>query len=488
MTRVALFARLLLFVGFCGSLVPRLASAEADPSGTLPPLGVEEVLESARAHYPMILAAEADRRAAEGLLRAARGGFDTRVKGEADLRPDGFYENYGGEASVEQPTTFWGARFFGGYRLGQGDFPSYDGARQTDEDGEFFGGVEVPLVRGGPIDAPRARLRQARLDLDRAGIDVFLQQIAVQLQATVAYWDWLAAELAVEVERGLLEVAELRQSRLEGRVSRGILPRIDLSDNERLIVDRRIRLRGAERDAEQAAIGLSLFFRDEFGDPVVASAHRTPPDGFPPEDQPDRYRLEQDIARVSEQHPLLASLRLEIDRASVELELARNQALPAIDLRVEGSRDEGSADPGLSTEGTISPNPRSETEIKALVRFEMPVQRRDALGRAEAARAKLQRLENRRRLAGDRLIADARRAMAGLAAAFDQTTAARRNLELALELQRAEERRLSLGSSNLIDVNIREIQAAEANRSLIDAQAKYFRAVAEYRAAVAVGS
>lgn len=45
-----------------------------------------------------------------------------------------------------------------------------------------------------------------------------------------------------------------------------------------------------------------------------------------------------------------------------------------------------------------------------------------------------------------------------------------------------------LGDRNLINANIRELHTAEGNRSLIEAQADYFQALAEYRAAVAVGS
>ena len=52
-------------------------------------------------------------------------------------------------------------------------------------------------------------------------------------------------------------------------------------------------------------------------------------------------------------------------------------------------------------------------------------------------------------------------------------------------LRDAENRRLALGLSNLIDVNIREIQAATAETALVDAQRAFFRATAEYAARIA---
>lgn len=101
-------------------------------------------------------------------------------------------------------------------------------------------------------------------------------------------------------------------------------------------------------------------------------------------------------------------------------------------------------------------------------------------------RAELARLDYEAGYARDQIETDIRRAMASIEAAYDQTQLARENLELSMRLQRAEERKLSLGSSNLIDVNIRELQTADASRALVFAQAAYFRAIARYEAAVAI--
>ncbi len=475
----------LVILALALTLVPGLAAAR-EATGTGPgALRLEEVLIAVDTAYPLLRAVEADRLAATGGLRSARGGFDTLLRADGDLRPAGFYENYAGGAAVEQATRLWGARFFAGYRVGRGTFPAYDGYRHTNSGGEVFGGMELPLLRGGSIDGPRARLAQAELDVSRADVEVTLQRIAFRREAALAYWGWLAAQLGVAVEERLLEVAEARQGQIAGRVTRGALPRVDLADNERLIVARRIRLREAERSAREAAIGLSLFLRDGDGNPVVVERERTPAD-FPAESEPDPAQATRDIERALEAHPLLTSLALETDRAEVDLALARNDTLPSIRLRLEGSRDGGSAEPGISSEGSISPDPRGETEAKVLLRFELPVQRREARGRALKAKAQLDRLSSEQRFARDRIAAEIQRAMANLEAAFAQTTESRRNLELARQLESAEERRRTLGTSNLINVNIRELQTAESNRALIRTQADYFRALARYRAAVAM--
>ncbi len=448
------------------------------------PLRLEEVLASVQAHFPLLRAAEAELAIARGARKEAEGAFDTRLGAAGDFRPLGYYENRSGGATFEQPTRLWGARFFGGYRIGRGDFPSYDGDRKTDAGGEIRGGVEIPLLRGGPTDEARVQLWQAEIDEELAGPQIALERIEVELEAASAYWRWVANGRSVVVTDRLLRVAEARQAQFEGRVARGALAPIDLVDNERLVVDRRIRLRGSERDLEQASIGLSLYWRDANGAPRVPGRDRIPPE-FPRELMVSDTRFEADVAQARERHPLVRRLAFERERVERERDLARNELLPALDLRIEGSKDYGDPSQGISSEGIVSSDPRGEAEFQALLRFEIPVQRREARGRLVQATARLSRIDNELRFARERIEAEVRQAMAGLAAAYAQTGEARRNLELALELQGAEERKLLLGTSNLINVNIREVQAAEAGLALIETQADFFRALAEYGAATA---
>jgi outer membrane protein TolC len=448
------------------------------------PLDLETVLVSADVHFPMLIAVGLERDVRSAELRSSRGDFDTRLNVEGEARPVGFYESLGGEVGLEQPTRLWGARFFGGYRYGGGDFPSYDGDRLTDGSGEVSGGVRVPLLRGGPIDKARAGIDRRQIDLERVEPDVALERMQVRRDAARAYWQWVASGLALDVTERLLEVAVDRQSQIEGRVRRGAEAEIDLVDNERLIVDRQIRLRGTQRDFERATMTLSLYLRDEAGRPLAATrAHL--PDGFPGEAALDREVVRADLERARKYHPLIRKLDLEIERFAVDERLAKNDTLPGVDFTLHGSRDFGSSEPGIDTTGKLSAAPRSETQVKALLRIELPIQQRAARGRLAVARLKAAQTEQRRRLERERIVVDVKRAVASLDAAYDQTVSARHNLALAERLRLAEERKLSLGTSNLIDVNIRELQAASAAQLLIEAQADYFFALADYEAASA---
>jgi len=447
-------------------------------------LRLEDVVASTEAHFPLLQALQAERVAREEELRAARGHFDLQLSVTSDARTQGFYENFTGDASLEQPTRLWGSRLFGGYRYSDGDFPSYEGDRLSDEGGEVRVGVAVPLLRGGQIDALRAEIARAEVELEKMTPELRLQRIDLLRAARVAFWNWVGAGHTVEIAEHLLEVAKKRQTQMEGRAKRGAEARINLIDNRRLIVERQALLRGAKRDFEQASIRLSLFLRDEQGDPLRPDPSLLP-ERFPAEAPLDRDRLELDLEYARTSHPLLEDLALQRERLEIDADLARNELLPSLDLRFEASQDFGASEPGIDSRGKLSSDPRSQTELRALLRFELPVQRRKARGRLGAATARIAQLSRRERLARDQIVVEALSAVEAVTAAYDQTDQARQNWQYAEELRLAEERKFSLGLSNLIDVNIREMQAATARRQLVEAQATYFRALADYTAKIA---
>jgi hypothetical protein len=59
----------------------------------------------------------------------------------------------------------------------------------------------------------------------------------------------------------------------------------------------------------------------------------------------------------------------------------------------------------------------------------------------------------------------------------------RESLNLAVQMEAAEQRAFELGDSNLLNVNLREQQRADAALDLIDAQLAFFLAQAEFDAA-----
>lgn len=474
-------------VAACALLHVTAASTSPSPAGALhddvPPAGaaneanlhLREVLESVIAHYPLLHVALEEQEVAAARLLSRQGAFDLSLAAEGYSKPVGFYETYQGDLRVEQPLREFGSTITGGYRIGSGDFAVWDGGLETNAGGEFRLGARVPLLRNRSIDGRRAALRKAELDVDSADPFVRERMIEFSRSAAFAYWDWVATGLRVGVARQLVDLARQRQSQLSRRVERGALPAIDLTDNQRLIVERDVRLIAAERAFALAAIELSLFLRDGEGQPVTTDETRLP-GAFPQEERPNLASLDGYVEQAIAQRPRLREIGLQAEKAAVDLSLAENRLLPDLSVSVAGSKDIGGA--------VQDPDNKGPAVFEAGVRFEVPLQLRRARGETATARARMRQIEAQFRFARERVAADVAGALVALEAAFDQVVAARQNLELAQELRRAEERILLLGTSNLINVNIRELQAFDAATTLIAAQADYFRALADYHAAV----
>ena len=72
----------------------------------------------------------------------------------------------------------------------------------------------------------------------------------------------------------MLRVANDRGGSLTNQVNAGLIPRITLKDNERLIVARQLAVTQARRRFEAAALALSLFYRDAGEMPLIAGRER----------------------------------------------------------------------------------------------------------------------------------------------------------------------------------------------------------------------
>lgn len=454
-----------------GSIDGRAIAQSAEP------LGLEAVLASIERHYPLIDAARRDLQAADAELLSARGAFDPAVRVRADGAPVGYYQNGRVDVMLEAPTPAWGTTLFTGYRAGFGKFPIYDGKYETNQYGELRVGVSVPLVRNGPTDRRRVGITKAELGVPLSSAAVKQARIEAVRIGSFRYWEWVAAGQRMRVATELLELAQRRDQAMVDRVQAGDLARIDRVDNHRAVLNRQGNVVSARRGLQAAAIELSIYLRDERGNPVVLAENRLPL-GFPQldvvPDEQDAARRGRDTSAALKNRPELERLRLQREQLRVERDLARNQGLPAIDIVAMVSQDFG---PGNPT--------REPTVIEGGVSVDIPTLNRVARGRRLAAEAGMARLDAQARLAADRIGAEVADALSALAASRERVRVAREEIALAREVEEAERTRFSLGDSNILTVNLREQASAEALLREIDAQLDNQRAQAAYRAALA---
>jgi outer membrane protein TolC len=427
-----------------------------------------DVARSAAENYPAVLEARASRREALGGQLSARGAFDTVVRSELSSRLEGYYSGDVAEIGARRALGPLGTEIYGGYRISQGTLPIYEDYDYTNQGGEVRVGVIFNLLRNRAIDARRAGLERAALEVDAAELDLLLTRIEVQQEALLAYWRWVASGRTLSVFEELLQIAVNRDGALRREVDSGARAAIDITENLQNLTRRRELVRRAERDLQTAANALALYYRNEEGEPVAPPRSRLPGEiGLP-------ARTGAQLLDLSARPDLQL---FEVAREQLELErrLARNDLQPNLQLKVEGANDYGAIGPG-----GISRDP---AELKAGVTLSVPFGRRDARGRVRSAEAALDGLEQRQRLARDQIareLKDLRVALDAAADILELTTLERQQAERLLE---AELQQFRGGASDFFLINLREQTLANASIRLIEAQQALASAAISYQAA-----
>ncbi|KJV07042.1 TolC family protein [Methylocucumis oryzae] len=439
------------------------------------PLTLTEVVNSALQAFPGLLATQQRKDIATGELQTAQGGFDTQVKLRSNFSVTGLYENQNFDASFEQPTALGGTTFFGGWRRGSGDYPVYEGKSLTATDGEVRVGVSIPLWRNREIDRRRASLQQAELSQLIANHDYDQALLEVRRIATHRYWDWILAGQRLKFAERLLSIAEQRDQGIRERVAAGDLPEFEALDNQRAIIERRERKVAAQRLLEQSAIQLSLYLRDDKGQPCLPEVDQLPQD-LPRPAQADEIAFEQAVAQALSARPELRRLEIQQKHTQTELAFQQNQRAPGVDLVIQGAQDLGQ-------------NPNKDKlnrdEWYVGLAIDIPLQRRVATGRSEVAAANVQRLKWERQLAEDRVAAEVKDVLSAMNAAKQRIQLSQQQQQAAEKLEQGEHDRFELGDSTLLFVNLRELAHGDAMVMVAEATTTLFKAHADYQAILA---
>jgi outer membrane protein TolC len=369
---------------------------------------------------------------------------------------------------------------FAGYRNGYGDFPTYNLDQKTADAGEFRAGVSIPLLRDRAIDRPRANIQQAQIDVQIAEPMIERQRLDFQRAAARTYWNWVAAGHRLKVAEELVRLAVERDKQLKARVEVGPAANIERIDNQQNIALRNGVLVQAQRGLQQATIDLSLFLRDGAGCPTLAGAARLP--AFPEVQPIDLKTLDASFQTAFDLRPEPRRLRLQREKAAVELQLASNQTLPSVNAVVAASQDVGFGKSSLS-----GPNGLDRSAVSAGLALQLPVQRREARGRVMVAQAQIAQIDQQLRQTEDVVRAEVQDTFSALERAFEFYQQARKRVDLARLVARAEREQLRLGRIDVLRVTLREQAAFDAEVVEIGAQQDYFRALADFRAALGIG-
>ena len=455
------------------SLLPPPAPESVDDAAVLRlPVVIDAIYES----YPLLLASVQQRRQAAGEQLAEWGAFDTRLEGASENQPLSIFENYRHRIGVSRYLVENGARVYGGYRIGRGEFEPWYLERETNDGGELSIGGRLPLAQGRAIDPRRAAIYRATFERQRVEPAIQRDLIDAVLAGSQAYWQWVAAGARVQLAEQLLELAEERARQVRRRVEEGDLDPPVLPENERLVLSRQGALFQARRDQQQAAARLSLYLRSPGGLPIVPDADARPSLKVEGLVAPD---VAADLPAALAARPDIRELDARLAREGVAIAAADNLLLPQFDAALQVKQDFGG-------DSSNSRDTKGELELEASVFLDVPLQRRLAKGRLTAAQARRAALQQRRRYAADQIRVDLDVAGTALRAALGRIEVASESVEIARRLVEIERRRFELGDASLLEVTLREQQLAESTTDLIEARRDAHLAAAQYRAALGI--
>lgn len=440
------------------------------------PLDLLSVLQSLDRSYPPLLATIQEISIADGAIQSAIGGFDLSLNSAIRNYPLGYYQRWYHEYYLEQPTTYHGMKFFGGYRWGQGQYPIYYWPYRTQAGGEFAAGFEYPFLKGNRIDERRAKMWKAELDRANADPKIIRERINAINKASRAYWDWVATGKKYQIAEELLEKARARNLALARQVELGSMPDVELTDNQRILIQRESLRLLSYRRFQQAGITLSLFYRDESGFPSFPGSMQVPPE-FPGLYKPGLDQVQSDLETALQLRPEMRSLTIQMEKIGIDLKLAQNELLPGVNLYLYASQDVGAQPPTKNLKFLT---------LESSLLVDVPIQRRYARGRIQSVQGELAQLRQQVGFTRDTIRAEVQDTISALATNYEQVDLFRQSLAVNNALEASERRKYELGNSNILLVNLREQATADSEALLVDAEAEYHRSWADYRAALAL--
>lgn len=447
----------------CMVLFPWLALAKS-------PATLDQLLEVSLKHYPKIQEAKAKRDASEAAVVQSLGAFDATLDNTSNLRTGGFYDGNHTNTRIVKPIGDYNASVAAGYRVSDGEFPVYEDYFFTNRGGEFSVEVFFSLLRDRDIDDRRLSYWNNTLEQNKAEQELLLSKVSTQRAAMVAYYEWIAAAQILDVYKELSSLAKERQNALKQKHAYGDIAAITVTENEQALFRREGQLNDAKRLYKNAAVNLSLYWRDDEGNPIV-------PDAIDKKDFSARglepVSLVAEREALYRSRPELKVIEAEIEVQKNELKAGENSLLPKADITLRSSRDVGG-----ETSNTLN-----GTEHLARLNISIPLQQRLGEGRAAKARAKLRALDHEQRLVRDQITQQLQFLENDLLAAERNIDWSSKEVSVANKMQRSEEKLFANGGSDYFLLNLREEQQANAKVKNVNAILDYYRALANAYAA-----
>ena len=254
----------------------------------------------------------------------------------------------------------------------------------------------------------------------------------------------------------LQALAQKRQQAIIKQVNQGDLPKLAISENLQQMVQREQLVNQGEMIFEQAAINLSLYYRDQNGSPQVPVNGELPPHVLEKSEHPVEGLVHL------QQHPALKKLQNYSNILKLKQNLAKNELLPNLDATADTFKQNGRGGyPLLIPQAAM-----------VGVSYKFPIFQREAKGKLMSARSELQQVTTERKFLFEQLKNELTNLFIGIKMYHQQVALLNRELHLAKTVQQGETTKFYEGDSTLFLVNQREQTTAQVRLNWINAKVK----------------
>jgi outer membrane protein TolC len=404
-------------------------------------------------------------------LLMAKGNFDPKFETNFDQKyfDKKYYYNFW-DTQLKVPVQWGGIDVKAGFERNVGENLGDD--IRTPPDGLSYVGINVPILQRLMIDQRRATLQNAKIFQQIAETERVKMLNKLVLSAAKEYWNWYFTYRNYLLIKDFYDLADARYKLVKQRVAQGDLPAIDTTDAQVTLLDRRVMLEQATLEFQNMRLVLSNFLWDDQQTP------RELPPFAVPQMVVSQQLTEADLTRLldlaRQRHPETQKLEFKAQQLRVDERLSRNMLLPRFDVGLSSLNYAHRLVTGVSSGSeAVIPN-----YYKLNLDFSMPLWFRKERGKLQQVQIKQRQntfeLQQLRREINNDVLASYNDVKNLERQMRDQQVAVQRQEQVL----RAEERRFSIGESQLFLVNQREAKLNELRVKLESIKSKYEKAKA----------
>jgi outer membrane protein, heavy metal efflux system len=338
---------------------------------------------------------------------------------------------------------------------------------ETGEGGEYSAGVLIPLLRGLIYNEQSVAEKEAKFSEQLATQTFFLKRLDTLLRAGSVYWSWVGAKQKAAVAKQIFNLANTIANISQQQERNGDLARIYVTEAEEDVQRRDADLTQSQRDFQRYSFNLSAVLFDMGGTPLPLPSEINVPE-IPKPKLISESDTDRSLAFALNSRPELKAIDIQRKITEVQLKLAKNQMLPALNAVATQGYDTGHNSIGYVYRGQLT--------------FSQSLLLRTAKGKLAAAKLRLDKLEKDRQAEEQRIRNEVFDAISAINLAYKRFVSLELQVNKAEQVYQGERERFSVGDSTVYFMAERERQLNEAKFRMIDAEVEYHVGVLSLKA------